>query len=196
MAVNLESQNLILKLWFLMHRDYALLKGCEDQVYGEKGLTTEKFSILAAITYINEPARITDIAQWMGRSTNSISMIIDRMVKAGLVRRVRSRGDRRVVRVIITSKGQDAVEPAMQAGWEFIHKIMLPFSHEDRHTFAKLLETLRYETLNYLNPEEDIEAMVRNDDKNHANMVERLFQHIVLSTPQAKRQGRKKGKTL
>jgi len=46
--------------------------------------------------------------------------------------------------------------------------------------------------LNYLNPGEDIEAMVVNDDKSHAKMMERLFHDAVLSTRQSKRQGGKK----
>jgi DNA-binding MarR family transcriptional regulator len=196
MTVNLESQNLLLKLWFLIHRDYALLKGCEDQLYGEKGLTTEQYAVLAAIKYLGDPVRITDVARWMGRRTNSVSMIIDRMVKAGLVRRVRDRSDRRTVHLIITSKGENRLEPATRAGWEFIQKIVLPLSDEDRHTAARLLEMIRYETLNYLNPGEDIEEMVRNDDKNHVNLMERLFQGVLTSTPQAKHQGGKKGKTV
>jgi DNA-binding MarR family transcriptional regulator len=47
-------------------------------------------------------------------------MLIDRMVKAGLVRRTRDRKDRRVVTVFMTEKGKTAVEPAIPAGWEFI----------------------------------------------------------------------------
>ena len=179
-----------------MHRDYALLKNCEDQMYGEKGLTTEQFAVLVAIKYLDDPVRPTDVARWIGRRTNSVSMIIDRMAKAGLVRRVRDRSDRRVVRLIITSKGEDILEPATLAGWEFVQKIMLPLSNEDRHTFVRLLETLRYETYNYLNPGKDIEEMVRNDNKSHVNLMERLFQYALPSRPEAKRQGGKKGKTI
>ncbi len=196
MTVNLESANLILRLWFLLHRDYALLRGCEDQIYGEKGLTMEQYATLVAIKYLNDPVRPTDVARWIGRRTNSVSMMIDRMVKAGLVRRERSRGDRRVVRLIITSKAENALEPATRAGWEFIQKIMSPLSEEDRQTFARLLETLRYQTLNYLNPGEDIEKMVRNDDKSHVNLRGRLVQRGLTSTPQVKHQGGKKGKTV
>ncbi len=200
MTVNLESQNLILRLWFLLHRDYVLLRNCEDQMYGEKGLTMEQYATLVAIKYLNDPVRPTDVARWMGHSPNSVSMMIDRMVKAGLVRRERSKRDRRVVRLIISSKGENALEPATRAGWEFIQKIMSPLSDEDRHTFARLLEMVRYETMNYLNPGEDIEEMVRNDDKSHVNLRGRLVKRGLTFTPQAKRQGgdkRKiKGKTI
>jgi DNA-binding MarR family transcriptional regulator len=165
-------------------------------MYGEKGLTMEQYATLVAIKYLNDPVRPTDVARWIGRRTNSVSMMVDRMVKAGLVRRKRDRRDRRVVSLIITSKAENALKPANQAGWEFIQKIMSPLSDEDRHTFARLLETLRYQTMNYLNPGEDIEEMVRNDDKSHVNLRGRLIQRGLTSTPQAKRQGGKKKKAI
>jgi DNA-binding MarR family transcriptional regulator len=196
MAVNVESQNLVLRLWFLMHRDVGLLRRCEDQAYGEKGLTMEQFTVLMAMKYIGGSVRPTDVAEWIGRSPNSVSMIIDRMVKAGLVRRTRDRIDRRVVHLVATSKAENSLKLAIPASWEFIHRIMLPLSQADRHTFARLLETIRYETLNYLNPGEDIEAMVVNDDKSHIKMMERLFHDALLSTPQAKRHSGKTGKTI
>jgi len=192
MAINVKSQNLVLRLWFLMHRDYRLLVNCEDQMYGEEGLTMEQFSVLATIKYIGSPVRPTDIARWMGRSGNSVSMLVDRMVKADLVRRTRDRIDRRVVHVVATSKGENALELAIPASWEFVQRIMLPLSEADRRTFVRLLEALRYEILNYLNPGEDIEAMVVDDDKSHRNMMERLFHNALPSTPQTKRQGGKK----
>jgi len=196
MAVNIESQNLVLRLWFLMHRDVGLFRRCEDQAYGEKGLTTEQFTVLAAMKYIGHPVSPSDIAEWIGRSPNSISMIVDRMVKAGLVKRTRDRIDRRVVNVTATSKAEDSFKLAIPPSWEFIHQIMLPLSQADRHTFARLLETIRYEALNYLNPGEEIEAMVVNDDKSHIKMMERLFHDAMLSAPQAKPQAGKKGKTI
>jgi DNA-binding MarR family transcriptional regulator len=196
MKVKFESENLILRLWLLIHQAYTSLKGCEDQIYGEKGLTTEQYAVLVSIKYLRDPVRITDVAQWMGRHTNSVSMIVDRMVKAGLLRRVRDRVDRRAVHLIITTKGENALKLAILAGWEFIQKIMSPLSYEDKHTFARLLEKIRYETLNYLNPREDIEEMITNDTKQHANLMERLVQYTLPSTPQAKRQGGKKGKTI
>jgi DNA-binding MarR family transcriptional regulator len=165
-------------------------------MYGEKGLTMEQYATLVAIKYLNDPVRPTDVARWIGRRTNSVSMMVDRMVKAGLVRRERDRRDRRVVRLIITSKAENALKPATRAGWEFIQKIMSPLSDEDRQTFARLLETLRYQTMNYLNPGEDIEEMVRNDDKSHVNLRGRLVQRGLTSTPQAKHQGGKKRKTV
>ncbi|KPL20903.1 MAG: hypothetical protein AMJ75_10970 [Phycisphaerae bacterium SM1_79] len=123
-------------------------------------------------------------------------MMVDRMVKAGLLRRLRDRKDRREVRLVITSKGETALKPATLAGWEFIQKILSQVSYDDRHTLMRLLDTLQYETANYLNPGTDIEEIRRNEAKSHDNLMERLVQYTSLAIPEAKRRVGRKGKTI
>jgi hypothetical protein len=122
--------------------------------------------------------------------------MVDRMVKAGLLRRLRDRRDRREVRLVITSKGETALKPATSAGRDFIQKILSQVSYDDRHTLMRLLDTLQYEAATYLNPRADIEEIRRNDAKSHDNLMERLVQYISLSTPDAKRRRAEKRKTI
>jgi MarR family 2-MHQ and catechol resistance regulon transcriptional repressor len=196
MTVNLELNRLALRAWFLSHRTHELLRKCEDKVYGKYNLTTEQYTMLAIIKYLGGPVRITDIARWSGRSTNSISMIIDRMFKAGLVKRARDRKDRRAVFVTITSKAENALEPATRAGLEFIQATLSPLSDEEKRTFINLHEVVKHKALEYLNPGEDIDEMQRSEVTSQANLVERLVQYISPSTPKAKRRGGGKGKTI
>jgi len=196
MTVKSESENLTLRFWRLMYQTYTLLKRCEDQIFGEHGLTTEQYGVLVSIEYLGEPAKITDVARWLERSTNSVSMIIDRMVKAGLVKRVRDRNDRRAVCLSITSKGNNALKPATLGGLEFIQKILSPLSSEDRRNFVSQLETLKYELLSYLNPGVDTEKVKRNEIEKKANLRKWLDLYALPSTPGAKRQGGRKKKAI
>jgi DNA-binding MarR family transcriptional regulator len=196
MTVNYESEKLVLRVWYMTHRTCDWLRRCEDQVFGEYKLTTEQYAVLSTVQYLDEPVRITDIARWLERSTNSVSMIVDRMVKVGLLRRERARGDRREVRVFITNKGETVFKPAILAGLEFIEKLLSPLSHEDMQTLLSLLETVKYRAFEYLNPGVDIEEMRRNEITGQANLVERLVQYTSSSAPEAKRQGGKKGRTI
>jgi DNA-binding MarR family transcriptional regulator len=196
MRANFESAELVLRLWRQVYQTYTLLKKCEDQIFGDHGLTTEQYGVLVAIDYFGGSTKVTDIARWLERSTNSISMIVDRMVKAGLVRRARSTGDRREVRVTNTSKGQDALKPANLASLEVVQKILSPLSHEDRLTLLSLLGTIKYEILEYLNPGVDIEEIKKNELKQAANLTKWLSEYGLPSTPQAKRQSGAKRKTI
>lgn len=133
MTVN--SENLV----FMIHRTHDMLKICEDKVFGEQGLTTEQYAVLTAIKYLDQPVRITDVARRLTRGTNSASMIVDRMVKAGLLRRVRDRKDRRTVFLTITSKAESLLEPATLVGREFIQNVLSQLSYEDRQSLLRLL---------------------------------------------------------
>lgn len=195
MTVNFESEVLVLRLWRQMYQTYTLLKQCEDKIIEEHGLTTEQYAVLVSIGYLGEPTRITDIARWLERSPNSISMIADRMVKAGLVKRTRDRVDRRVVHVTFTSKGENALKPSTRAMFEVIRKNMSSLSHEDKSTLISLLGTLKYEILQCLNPGMDMEEVKRDESKQSANARKWLLRYVLPSTSEARRQGGEKRRT-
>jgi len=196
MAARFEAENLILTTWLMIHRADALLKICEDKVFSEYKLNAERYAVLVTIQYLGGSAKPSEVARWLQRSPNSISMLADRMVRAGLLKRTRDRSDRRVVNLTISNKGKDALKPATLAGWEFIQEILSPLSHEDRRTLVSLLKMINYKTLEYLNPGADIEGMLRDEAKHHGNLMKRLVEYLSPSTPEAKRQIGKKGKTI
>jgi DNA-binding MarR family transcriptional regulator len=196
MAVNSGSNNTVLRLWLLLHRVRDVISLCEDSIFKEHGLTTEQFSVLAAVKSRGGSVRPTDLALVLERSPNSISMLADRMVKAGLVRRTRDRIDRRVVRVSLTSKGENALKSATPAGWEFIQKILSPLSDKDKQALASMLEIVKCEAVGYLNPEVDIAEIIKNSVTNQPDLYERMVKYVFPSGSKAKRQSGKKRKTI
>ena len=196
MKINFEAEDMTVRLWRQVYQTYTLLKKCEDQIFGEYNLTTEQYAVLSAIAYFGNPVKVTDIALWLERSTNSVSMIVDRMVKAGLLRRVRDRVDRRVVNVSITSKADNALKPATVASLNVVRKIMSPLSLEERSTLLSLLGTIKYEMLMYLNTGMNLEEIKRKEFEQAANVKKWLSEYGLPSVPQAKRQGSGKRKTI
>jgi len=152
MPIKFKFDNLDKGAWILLRQAHNLVLRCEDRVFGEYELTTEQHAVLMAIKHISGPVRITDIARWLDRSVNSVSMIIDRMVKAGLVKRTRDRKDRRTVFVTLTSKAEKAYVPATAAGWRLIKEILSPLSDEDKLTLIRVFEMLRDKAYDYLEP--------------------------------------------
>jgi DNA-binding MarR family transcriptional regulator len=119
-------------------------------------------------------------------------MLVDRMVKAGLVRRTRDKIDRRVVHVTLTNKGTNAIELAMPEGWDFIQKILSPISYKDKQALAGMLETVKCELLGYLNPQVNMAEIIKNSVTNQPGLYERMIKNIFASGSEAKRQGGKK----
>lgn len=178
----------VLKSWRQVYQTDNLLKQCQDQICREYGITVEQYAVIMIINYAGGSARVTDIAQWLIRSPNSISMIIDRMVKAGLVKRTRDRVDRRAVKVTATSKGNDAVKEAHMAILEFLRKIFQPLSYEDKNKLSDLLGKLKYEILKYNNPRLDIKELKRIESKQIDSIVRWLNQEQIDPAPKDKYQ--------
>ena len=179
MSINYETENTIMRLWLLIHRVRDALFLCEDSVFEEYGLTTEQFTLLAAVKGAGGSRRPGELATLMDRSPNSVSMLVDRMAKAGLVRRIRDRKDRRVVNVMLTDKGEKALEPASAVGWELVRKILSPLSDEDRNTLANLLEIVKCECFGYLNPGTNMADIRRSSITNRPDLYEQMAETVL-----------------
>jgi MarR family transcriptional regulator for hemolysin len=192
MAGNFESENTVLRLWLLLHRVRDVIVRCEDSIYREYGITYEQFTVLGQVKGRAGSTRMIDLAQALECAPNSISNIVDRMVKAGLVRRTRGKIDRREVRVSLTTKGEKAIELAAPAGWHFIQKLVSPISDKEMDALASLLETLKCDLVGYLNPQLDMAEIIKNSPTNRSNLYELMVKNVFPSGSEAKRKHREK----
>lgn len=195
MVTNLERESLVLRSWSLLHRVRDVLMRCEDEKLGPYGITSEQFGVLVTLKYMGGSGRPVDIARWLGRAPNSVSMLIDRMVKAGLVRRTRDRKDRRAVNVAITNKAESALGPATRDSLEFIQSVMSPLMDEELSTLVQLLEIIRHRVVQCMSQEVTIDELRGHDITSQRDLMKRLRQYIRSSTSQVKRQSGRKRKT-
>jgi DNA-binding MarR family transcriptional regulator len=190
MTVNYEPEGTVVRLWLLLTRVGDALGLCQDLVFSKYGITSEQWRVLACIKS-RGPLRPSDIARMLERSPNSISMLVDRMVKAGLVRRTRDRKDRRTVWVNMTNKGKEAIDTAAPAGWEFMLKLMSVLSYEEQLALASMLETIKCELISYLNPEMDMAEIIKSSFTKAPDLYERL-KRILPPDYEAKRKRRQR----
>jgi DNA-binding MarR family transcriptional regulator len=186
MTVNFESENTVLILWILLHRVRDVIVRCEDSIFREYGITYEQFTVLGQVKSGASSPRIIDLARSLESYPNSISTLVDRLVKAGLVRRTRSKIDRREVRVSLTTKGENTIKLAAPAGWEFIKKLVSPMSDKDKDVLVSLLETLKCDALGYLNPELDMAQIIKNSPTNRSDLYELMTENVFPSDYEAK----------
>ena len=191
MTVNSESENTVLRLWLLLRRVGDTLMRCQDLLFSKSGLTTEQWGVLTAIK-ARGPLRPSDLSRILERTPNSMSMLIDRMVRAGLVRRTRDRKDRRVVTVSFTSKGENAIQPAVIAGWEFIHEVLSVITDNEQRDLANLLETVKCELDSYLEPEKDKAEIIKSSFTNDPDLYKRMVKNLLPPGYVAKRKHRQK----
>jgi len=136
-----EAQDL--NEWMLLQHTRDLIFRAEDRLLTDFGLTAEQYEVLLAIESLDEPVRATDIARWLGHKVNTVSMIVERMVRADLVTRLRDLPDRREVRVVMTSKGERVFQTAHPAVSQLIADIWSSLPGDERRVLITLLQKLR-----------------------------------------------------
>ena len=196
MKVNVDPTSVTVQLWQHVYRTSDVFRQCMNHVFEKYNITSEQFDVLSTVKYRDDRADMTAIAKWLKRSTNSVSMLVDRMVRAGLVKRIRDKKDRRVVYVLATSKGESILEEASPPCWELVQQILSPLSYEDRLVLVNLLDIVSYKALEYLNPGKHIEEIRASDAKRHVEVMKRVPSRARITTSKAKRQGNQKRKTI
>jgi len=174
MAVKYDFDNHYLNAWLLLHQTYNLILKCEDHVFNKYEISTEQHAVLMAIKYIKSPVTPTAVARWLDRNPNSISLIVDRMSRAGLVRGVRDLRDRRAVRLVMTGKGKAIFDQATVAGWRLIQDILKSMEDEDIHTLIRLLQVVREKSFKFLNPEAVMEKIHVNETENMKRFMKKV----------------------
>jgi MarR family transcriptional regulator, 2-MHQ and catechol-resistance regulon repressor len=159
MPVNFGFDNTMLKTWLLLHQTYDMVLKVEETVFARIGLTPQYNGVLMAINYSKGSVTIKDIANWLDRNSNSVSTLIDRMQRDGLVQKVENTHDRREVRVELTDKGKDMFLKADALGWQIVDDVLKGIPEEDLRLLDKQLENVKNRAFSYLNPDDSIEPV-------------------------------------
>ncbi len=174
MPVRFEFRESRLMVWLLCHQCHNLVSRCEEVMSHGKEITPEQHSVLMVMKYADDPVRPTDVARWLDRRKHSISLIVERMEKSGLVKRIRDLPDRRSVRLTMTKKGEEILDQATVRGWKLICEILSDFSEDELQTLARLMDRVREKAFNYLQPGDTIEEIKVNEEQNMARFLSRI----------------------
>lgn len=110
-----------------------------DRAFGN--LTRYQLGVLEALYHLGSLSQ-TELAGKILKSTGNMVTIINNLQKQGLVIRARLKTDRRVVKVVLTEKGRQAVEEVLPHHVRTITKAMSVLSDEEQDELRKLCRTL------------------------------------------------------
>ncbi len=83
-----------------------------------------------------------ELAKALRTKESTTTGLVDRMTAQGLVQRVRSRQDRRVVRVASTAKGRGIIREIETHKRRMVMKLFRPLSARDRGQYLEIIEKL------------------------------------------------------
>jgi DNA-binding MarR family transcriptional regulator len=104
------------------------------RAWAEMGLTTAQLRVLFLV---RESPGVTagELATRLSVTPPTISGIVDRLVKLGLIRREDDESDRRLVRNFLTDQGETSCKRMEQGSEIFTRRILVEMNHQDLEAF-------------------------------------------------------------
>lgn len=136
---NNSSEDRDYNLWVLLHQTRDATYNAREKELRQYGISPMEAAVLFIIQAIGDEATPAEISRWLFRKQHSVTALLVRMEKKGLVKKTRDLARKNMVRVTITEKGNQA--HSNSANRDSIHKTMSTLSEEEhRQLSASLLK--------------------------------------------------------
>ena len=139
-------------LWVLLSQTRNAILRVRQKELDRSNISVAQVAILFAIQSIGDRATPAEIARCILRTPHSVSVVLSRMEKKGLVRKVKDLDRKNQVRVMLTEKGLKAIDHQSSKP-ESILRIMSDLSEEERQQLSLYLQKLRDKALKELGVE-------------------------------------------
>lgn len=142
------------RLWAMLYqtRD-AILKARNKELY-KYNLSFMKAGLLFAVEASGGKPSGTELSKWMFREPHTISGLIGRLMRNGLITRAKVPGKKNMMEVSLTEKGKKAYQDSLKM--ESIHEILSCLTDKEREQLYATLQKLRDKALQTLTSERQI----------------------------------------
>jgi DNA-binding MarR family transcriptional regulator len=128
---------------FKLQTTAGLLAKYADRIFNaEISISQSQFAVLLIIESATSPVNQSDVAGRLQRGLNSVSMMVDRLVKLGFVERTRSDSDRRENYLALTSNGRDKVAKGKRVNKLLARRLTSTFTEKEAQEVMRLLTKL------------------------------------------------------
>lgn len=129
------------KLWVLLHQTRDAAYKVTEKELRPLGLSPMEAAVMFVVNAADERATPAEISRWLFRESHSVSGLLDRMERRGLVKRNKDLQKKNLVRISLTEKAREIAES--YAGPKAIHRILAALTDEQRDQLGECLQTLR-----------------------------------------------------
>ena len=139
-------------LWTSINQTSNMMLAVREKEIGQYGLSPIEQRLLILIplmeTAIGEVTP-SDLSRWLIRKKGSISGLLNRMEKRGLIQKIPHQNSKKSIVIKVTEKGEELSQQAHTRG-VFIKELMSALTEEERHQLWMIMGKLRSLTLKEL----------------------------------------------
>ncbi len=133
-----EIDSIVETIIYLYTESRRLTKGLASQF----GLTGPQLTVIKLLETF-ENLSLSSLSERIRAQNSTVTGIIDRMEREGLVRRDRSTADRRVVHISLSDKGQKLAKQIQVEPMEIFRGALLGLSHGDLRDLLRIMNKLQ-----------------------------------------------------
>jgi len=130
----------VYNLWVQIHRVVDLIVRARERELRRYGIPIRQVATLFAVHAFGGDATLNRLAQFLDRRPHTVSSILTRMEKDGLVKKTSDQKRRNVIHVELTDKGQAAYRHTTRR--ESINAIMGELAPDEQGQLKQLLDRL------------------------------------------------------
>ncbi len=132
-------------LWVLMRQARDAMAKAREREIAKYGVSSIQVAVLFNIQAIGQEATPAEISRRLVREPHSVSGLLSRREKQGLIKRVKDLPRRNMIRVVMTKKGAETYN--LVSKWITMHKILSVLSNDEKKILWDLLQKLRDKSL-------------------------------------------------
>lgn len=127
-------------------KSLLIIRKLQDKKDAEFLNSLGKFSLqqLSIINTIGDRqiATMSEIAKHISMSLSSVTILVDKLVKQGIVKRIRDKEDRRIVRGSLTKKGNEIYQVQVDHLNDVVKKLFMVLTEEEQTTLVNVFEKI------------------------------------------------------
>ena len=136
------------ELWVLLHQTSDIIARARDDELRGFGVSEVQAAVLFVVKNAQVPVTPAEISRWLFREPHTVSGLLNRMVKQGLIKKEKNLERKNLIRVTLTKKGEEAYQRSEEQ--RGIQKILSTLSQKERDNLRAHLGKLRSKGLKEL----------------------------------------------
>ena len=134
--------------WLLLAQTRDAIFKARQKELNQYNISAIQADVLFTIQAFGDKVNPAEISRWLFREPHSVSELLNRMEKKGLIKKAKDPHRKNVVRVVLTEKGREAYYQSSKR--DSIDKIMSSLSGEECQQLMSCLQTLQNRALKEL----------------------------------------------
>jgi len=127
---------------YLIKRCGALMTQIAERQFESTQVSFTQWTTLMTLCKSAQPISATQLSNYCGHDMGALTRVVDELERRGLVRRERSRRDRRAVEIVVTPAGRRQAESAKRVIVDLLNELVAPYSDAELATLIDLMQRM------------------------------------------------------